>query len=124
MRMRSRVTAASILLAAVSMLMPVGVAQATVFAAWEVTNVPAGDVLNVRAYPSAASRKQGAYTNGTVLQMTGKCTGGVDLLDIAGQPKAKQIKAVRGRWCQIWHDPTQTGEFTLGWVRAKYIAPH
>lgn len=62
-----------------------GQSHATVFAAWQVTNVPFGDTLNVREYPSGSSRKQAAYPNGAVLRMTGKCTGGVNLLDIANQ---------------------------------------
>ena len=49
-----------------------GQSHATVFAAWQVANVPLGDTLNVRKYPSSNSQKQAAYPNGTVLQMTGK----------------------------------------------------
>jgi len=99
-------------------------AVATVFAAWEVADVPFGDTLNVRKYPAGHSQKQAAYPNGTVLQMTGKCTGGVNLLDISDQPAWKQEQAVRYRWCQIWHDPAQNGNFVTGWVYGKYIAPH
>ena len=99
-------------------------ANATTFAAWEVAHVEFGDTLNARKYPSSVSQKQSAYPNGTVLQMTGKCTGGVDLLDLSGQPRWKQEKAVRGKWCQIWHDPAQNGNFVTGWVYGKYITPH
>ena len=98
--------------------------RATTFAAWEVANVPFGDTLNVRKYPAGHSQKQAAYPNGTVLQMTGKCTGGVDLLEISSQPAWKQEQAVRYRWCQIWHDPAQNGNFVAGWVYGKYITPH
>jgi hypothetical protein len=101
-----------------------GQARAATFAAWEVTNVPFGDVLNVRKYPASTSQKQGAYPNGTVLQMTGKCTGGVNLLDIGGQPEWKQRQLVRTRWCQVWHDPAQNGDFVTGWVYGRYIAPY
>lgn len=101
-----------------------GSAQATVFAAWEVANVPFGDTLNVRKYPASTSQKQAAYPNGTVLQMTGKCTGGVNLLDITTQPAWKQENAVRYRWCQVWHDPAQNGNFVTGWVYGKYISPY
>jgi hypothetical protein len=99
-------------------------AHAAVFAAWEVANVAFGDTLNVRKYPSNGSQKQSAYPNGTVLQMTGKCTGGVNLLDISQQPDWKQEKAVRFNWCQVWHDPAQNGKFVTGWVYGKYITPH
>lgn len=101
-----------------------GSAEANVFAAWEVANVSFGDTLNVRKYPSNGSQKQSAYPNGTVLQMTGKCTGGINLLDIANQPDWKQEKAVRTKWCQVWHDPAQNGNFVTGWVYGKYITPH
>jgi hypothetical protein len=99
-------------------------AVATVFAAWEVADVPFGDTLNVRKYPAGHSQKQAAYPNGTVLQMTGKCTGGINLLEISDQPAWKQEQAVRYRWCEIWHDPAQNGNFVTGWVYGKYISPH
>lgn len=99
-------------------------AAASTFAAWEVANVGWGDVLNVRKYPSSKSQKQAAYPNGTVLQMTGRCTGGVDLFAIAGQPAAAQQAAVRYRWCEIWHDPAGNGDFVTGWVYGRYIQPY
>ncbi|RUU82286.1 SH3 domain-containing protein, partial [Mesorhizobium sp. M7A.T.Ca.TU.009.01.1.2] len=34
-----------------------GQSHATVFAAWQVANVPFGDTLNVRKYPAGASQK-------------------------------------------------------------------
>jgi len=99
-------------------------AQAATFAAWQVSGLPFGDTLNVRKYPSGNSQKQGAYPEGTVLQMTGKCTGGVNLLDISGQPEWKQKQAIRYRWCEIWHDPAQNGNFVTGWVYGRYIKPY
>jgi hypothetical protein len=98
--------------------------QATAFAAWQVTGVPFGDTLNARKYPSNASQKQAACPNGTVLQMTGRCTGGVNLLDIAGQPKDRQRQAIRYRLCEVWHDPARNGHLVTGWVYGKYIAPY
>jgi hypothetical protein len=76
-----RVTAA--LAACLTVAVGAGQSRAASFAAWEVANVPFGDTLNVRKYPAGHSQKQAAYPNGTVLQMTGKCTGGVNLLDIS-----------------------------------------
>lgn len=99
-------------------------AQASAFHAWEVANVAWGDVLNVRKYPASTSQIQSAYPNGTVLQMTGRCTGGVHLDQTAGQPDWKKAQAVRYRWCEVWHDPAQNGNFVTGWVYGKYIAPH
>jgi hypothetical protein len=121
--MISRLGTAAILAAATVGLATIQAAAAT-FAAWQVANVPFGDTLNVRKYPSSASQKQAAYPNGTVLQMTGKCTGGVNLLDISGQPQAEQEQLVRYRWCQVWHDPAQNGNFVTGWVYGRYITPH
>ena len=102
-----------------------GHADAATFAAWQVANVPWGDVLNVRKYPSSTSQKQAAYPNGTVLQMTGRCTGGTpDLRDIAHWPEWKQEQTVRYVWCEVWHDPAQNGQFATGWVYGKYISPY
>jgi hypothetical protein len=98
-------------------------ANASAFVAWKVTDVPWGDVLNARKYPSPNSQKQAAYPNGKVLSMTGTCTGGVDLFDIQGLPKWKQRQIVRGLWCQMWHDPAGNGNFKAGWVRMKFMRP-
>jgi hypothetical protein len=109
---------------AVTVAMQAGQSQATVFAAWQVANVAWGDTLNVRKYPAHSSQKQAAYPNGTVLQMTGRCTDGLNLLDIANKPDWKQAQLVRYRWCEVWHDPAQNGQFVTGWVYGKYIRLH
>ena len=101
-----------------------GAAQASTFVAWDVANVPWGDTLNVRKYPASHSQKQAAYPNGTVLQMTGRCTQDVDLFAIAGDSPWAQRQAVRYRWCEIWHDPRNDGDFVTGWVYGRYIRPH
>lgn len=101
-----------------------GQSRAAAFAAWEIANLPFGDTLNIRKYPSNASQKQAAYPDGAVLQMTGKCTGGVDLFDIQHLPEWKQQQRVRYLWCQVWHDPAQNGHFVAGWVYGKYITPY
>ena len=107
-----------------AVMLPVAQSNAAAFAAWQVANVSWGDTLNVRKYPSGNSQKQAAYPNGTVLQMTGRCTGGVNLLDVAGMPEWKQAQLVRFRWCEVWHDPAKNGNFVTGWVYGKYIRPH
>jgi hypothetical protein len=109
---------------AASVALQAGQSHATAFAAWQVANVAWGDTLNVRKYPANNSQKQAAYPNGTVLQMTGKCTDGLDLLDIASKPDWKQAHLVRYRWCEVWHDPKQNGQFVTGWVYGKYIKPY
>ena len=116
--------AAGLLAMAWMMTFFAGRAQATVFAAWEVSGVAFGDTLNVRKFPSSTSQKQSAYPNGTALSMTGRCTGeGPNLLDIVSWSEKKQKQAVRHRWCEVWHDPAQNGNFVTGWVYGKYIAP-
>jgi len=122
MTIRSRI-AATFAVALLTLVLA-GQSHAAVFTAWQVANVPSGDTLNVRKYPSGISRKQAAYQNGAVLQMTGRCTGGVNLLDIANQPAWKQQQTVRYRWCEVWHDPEKNGAFVTGWAYGKYIVPY
>ncbi len=119
--MKRTVLAATLFFAAAA---AAGQASAAAFSAWQVANVPWGDTLNVRKYPAATSQKQSAYPNGTVLQMTGRCTGGLNLFDISGQAAWSQAKAVRSRWCEVWHDPRHNGQFTTGWVYGRYIRPY
>ncbi|WP_442578548.1 SH3 domain-containing protein [Mesorhizobium sp. ASY16-5R] len=101
-----------------------GAAGAATFAAWKVSGLKFGDTLNVRKYPSNRSQKQAAYPDGAVLQMTGRCTGGVNLLDISAQPGWKQQAATLRRWCEVWHDPARDGNFVTGWVYGRYITPY
>lgn len=98
--------------------------SAATFAAWEVANVPFGDTLTVRKYPSNNSQKTSAYPNGAVLQMTGRCTGGLNLKNIGHLPIKKQKQLVRYKWCEIWHDSKRNGDFATGWVYGKYIMPY
>jgi len=118
---QSRIFAAALAVAAT--VATVSAPQASAFVAWKVDGVAFGDTLNVRKYPAGSSQKQAAYPNKTVLQMTGRCTGQVDLFDISGQPKWKQKQAVRYQWCEVWHDPARNGKFVTGWVYGRYIAP-
>ncbi|MDX8481151.1 SH3 domain-containing protein [Mesorhizobium sp. VK24D] len=122
--MKSYVRAAMAFAVASAVLAVSSQSHATVFAAWQVAGAPFGDTLNARKYPSNTSQKQAAYPNGAALQMTGRCTGGINLLDIAGQPHWRQRQAIRYRWCEIWHDPAQNGHFVTGWVYGKYITPY
>jgi G:T/U-mismatch repair DNA glycosylase len=97
--------------------------EASAFFGWRVVGVPAWDTLNVRAYPHAQSRILVAYPNGTMLSLTGRCTGGVNLNYIGGWPAWKQRQAVRAVWCETWVDPYGSGHYRSGWVYGKYIAP-
>jgi hypothetical protein len=122
--MNSPARTLAVLLAATSVATYAGRTEAATFAAWEVANVPWGDVLNVRKYPASTSQKQSAYPDGTVLQMTGRCTDGVNLFDIANLPDWQQAQAVRYRWCEVWHDPANDGNHVTGWVYGRYIEPY
>ncbi len=113
---------AALAFAAAALALPAS-SLASTFVAWSVTGVPQGDLLNVRAYPSSGSRIQVGYPNGTVLSITGRCTGGVDLHDAQRQPAWKQRSLVRHEWCQVWHDPAGSGDFQAGWVYGRYIRP-
>jgi len=95
---------------------------ASTFFGWEVTDVPAGDVLNVRAYPSSRSRVLVGYPNGTPLSLTGRCKG-LRLDSVSARPEPRQRQAVRNTWCEVWLDPTGSGRFQAGWVHGRYIRP-
>lgn len=118
--LRSKAVAA---LLAMTTLVTASAGQASTFFAWRVANVEAGDLLNVRAYPSSSSRILVGYTNGTRLSMTGRCTGGVHMDDMNGSPRWQQREAVRYQWCETWLDPAGNGEFRNGWVYGRYIRP-
>lgn len=104
----------------VAMAMP---AIGAAFYGWQVTNVPAHDTLNVRGGPGTGYGILVSYPNGTPLSMTGQCTGGVHLGQIAGWPDWKQRQAVRYKWCQVWLDPYGYGNYQAGWVYGRYIKP-
>ena len=86
--------------------------------------MPFGDTLNVRKYPFKRIAEASAYPNGAVLQMTGRCTGGLNLMDIGNLSIKKQENWSRYKWCEVWHDPKQNGDFVTGWVYGRYITPH
>jgi len=119
---RTRVAAAALLLACAGLTATATTAAAEFFG-WQVANVANWDVLNVRAWPANYSQILVAYPNGTPLSLTGKCTRGVDLNQIAGWPPAAQAEAVRYAWCEVWVDPLGNGNFRTAWVYGRYIKP-
>jgi hypothetical protein len=114
-------TAAALAIAAA--IGPVAPGNAAAFFAWSVVDVPAWDLLNVRAWPSSKSQILVGYPNGTLMSLTGKCTGGVNLDAIAGWSRWQQRQAVRYEWCEAWIDPQGNGAYRSGWVYGKFIAP-
>jgi hypothetical protein len=111
------------LIALAAMVPPVHSSKAAAFFGWQVTNVPADDVLMVRAFPDPSSRILVGYPNGTPLSLTGRCTGGLDLNTVNGLPAAAQVGAVREHWCEVWVDPYASGNWQAGWVSGRYIRP-
>ncbi len=97
--------------------------QAAAFFGWQVTDVAAWDVLNVRAYPSSQSTILVGYPNGATLSLTGRCTEGLNLDAISHLPAWQQAEAVRFSWCETWVDPTGNGQFHSAWVYGRYIRP-
>jgi len=106
-----RNTLAAILVSLAGLVAGTVPSQSAAFFAWRVTDVPNGDTLNVRADPSSKSQILVAYPNGTLLSMTGPCTDGLDLGQIAGLPAWEQRQQVRYRWCQAWVDPLCNGNY-------------
>jgi hypothetical protein len=121
--MSNRKRLAAAFIAAMSVAASIGSSSASTFVAWQVTGVASDDLLNVRAYPSSTSRIVVGYPTGTVLSMTGRCTGGINLHDIQGRPTWQQRQIVRYKWCETWLDADGDGEFTNGWVYGRYIRP-
>jgi len=119
---RIRLATAAALLAVAGVTASETTAAAEFFG-WQVANVANWDVLNVRAWPANYSQILVAYPNGTPLSLTGKCTRGVDLNQIAGWPPAAQAEAVRYAWCEVWVDPLGNGNFRTAWVYGRYIKP-
>lgn len=118
-----RVGVVAIVVAVAAWFAPLSQGNAAAFYAWSIVDVPPGDTLNVRAWPSNQSQILVAYPNTTILSMTGKCTGGVSLGSIAGWPAWKQRQAVRYQWCETWIDPYNNGDYRTAWVYGKYMQP-
>ncbi|MCI5073548.1 SH3 domain-containing protein [Oricola sp.] len=121
MKLKSIPIALAVTVAALATSLP---SKASVFHAWEVTNVPWGDVLNVRRWPASYSQIESAYPNGTVLSLTGRCKGGLMLDDIAHLTDWQKRQVVRYKWCEVWHDPANSGQWQTGWVYMRYMRPH
>lgn len=116
-------TLAAIAISVASLVAGTVPSQSAAFFAWVVTGVPEWDTLNARADPSSDSPILIAYPNGTILSMTGVCTKGVDLSQVAALPAAQQRQQVRFVWCQTWVDPHGDGNFRTAWVYGRFIAP-
>ncbi len=78
--------------------------------------------IEVRVEPHVDAAIQATYSNGTMLAMTGRCTDGINLLEMANWAPVRQEMAVVGKWCELWHDPERDGTFVKGWVAGDQIS--
>ena len=82
-----------------------------------VRDVGAGDVLNIRAEPSATSRKLGSIPpNGTCIRSLG-CQGGLTFQEFTTltPEQQKQRQRENPRWCRIEY------QGVTGWVAGRYL---
>ena len=121
MHLQKKLMVASIV--AASLVTTVFPASSSTFHPWQVHGVAWNDLLNVRQHPTSQSAALTGYPNGVVLMMTGACTKGLHLDDVANLPSWKKRSAVRYRWCQVWFSPGGNAPHTTGWVYGKYIRP-
>lgn len=91
-------------------------------APWIAAASPPMTSIAARAEPDSEAEIQATYPNGTMLAMTGRCTGGVDLLKMSNWTPERQEQAVSGQWCEFWHDPEGNGNFVRGWVAGSQLS--
>jgi hypothetical protein len=84
---------------------------------YEVRGVAKGDMLNIRAEPSAKATKVGEVPrDGTCLRSLG-CQGGLSYQEFSELSASQQRRRLRDnpRWCQIEHRGVR------GWVSGRYL---
>jgi hypothetical protein len=82
---------------------------------YAVTGVAADGVLNIRAEPSAGSRKIGEIPHDARgLQNLG-CTGGPSFAEWLKMSEAERKRAGRDRWCRVRY------QGIVGWVAGRYL---
>lgn len=82
---------------------------------YAVTGIAADGGLNIRAEPSARSRKIGEIPHDARgLQNLG-CTGGPSFAEWLKMSEAERKRAGRDRWCRVRY------QGILGWVAGRYL---
>jgi hypothetical protein len=82
---------------------------------YAVTGVAANSVLNIRAEPSAQSRKVGEIPHDARgLQNLG-CVGGPTFAEWLKMTEAERKRAARNRWCRVRY------RGIVGWVAGRYL---
>jgi hypothetical protein len=85
---------------------------------YRVTGVAAGDVLNLRAEPSAGAKKVAEIpADGNCLRNLG-CRGGLTFAEFATLSQAERAERERAnpRWCKVEY------QGSVGWVAGAYLA--
>ncbi len=72
--------------------------------------------IPIRAYASPAAPVTGVIDGGSSLQLTGQCTGFLDLNAIAYMSPFRQRLVLTGRWCEV-SGPAH------GWVFSGFMKP-
>jgi uncharacterized protein YraI len=82
---------------------------------YAVTGVAAGDVLNIRAEPSAKAEKVGEIPHdGRAIRNLG-CRGGPTFAEWEKMSAAERKRAGQKRWCKIRYNGTE------GWVAGWFL---
>jgi len=84
---------------------------------WEVRDVPAGDVLNIRAEADWRSQKIGEIpADGRCVKDLG-CVGGLTLEEFStlSEGEKRRIEKQRPRWCEIEYQGVR------GWAAGRYL---
>ena len=72
--------------------------------------------IPIRAYASPAAPVTGVIDGGSSLELTGQCTGFLDLNAIAYMSAVRQKMILTGRWCEV-SGPAH------GWVFSGFMKP-
>ncbi len=106
MKARARVA----LLAILGLAVTAGPAAAREWVATGLVHIP------IRAYASPAAPDVGVVPGGNYLQLTGQCTGFLDLNQISYMSSLHQRLIVMSRWCEV-SAPVH------GWVFGGFMHP-
>ncbi len=84
---------------------------------FSVRDVPAGDVLNMRAAPHAKARKVGAIPPDGVCIRNRGCQGGLTLQEFTtlNPTERKQRERQNPRWCRVEY------RGVTGWVAGRHV---
>lgn len=82
---------------------------------YAVTGVAADGVLNLRAGPSARSRKIGEIPHDARGLRNLGCTGGPSFAEWLKMSEAERGRAGRDRWCRVRY------QNIVGWVAGRYL---